>query len=146
MIIFPAYFSGLLAIEICLACFQTFVGSILFIFYFPCVDVFYFLFLAEPYNFSGRRGRKEPEVVAAASLKSLFIENQPYLVRGFSQHETSSKILPLNGVVDSQYTSNLERLRQQQVDSSDNIRSMAEKYRYMRETFRRRLAFGKQIS
>ncbi|KAI4369781.1 hypothetical protein MLD38_018186 [Melastoma candidum] len=97
----------------------------------------------EPYNFSGRRGRKEPEVVAAASLKSLFIENQPYLVRGFSQHELVGKNLPLNGVEDPQYSSNLDRLRQQQVDSSDNIRSMAEKYRFMKETFRRRLAFGK---
>ncbi|KAF2322266.1 hypothetical protein GH714_009861 [Hevea brasiliensis] len=38
----------------------------------------------EPYNYFGRRGRKEPEALAAASLKRLFVENQPYLVGGKS--------------------------------------------------------------
>ncbi|KAG5016851.1 hypothetical protein JHK82_022496 [Glycine max] len=35
---------------------------------------------SEPYDYFGRRGRKEPEALAAASLKRLFVENQPYLV------------------------------------------------------------------
>ncbi|XP_004298031.1 PREDICTED: histone-lysine N-methyltransferase ATX2-like [Fragaria vesca subsp. vesca] len=81
----------------------------------------------EPYNYSCRRGRKEPEAIAAASLKRLFVENQPYLVGGYSQHQFSR----------------LERLKASQLDAPTDILSMAEKYKYMRDTFRKRLAFGK---
>ncbi|XAR58191.1 Histone-lysine N-methyltransferase [Bertholletia excelsa] len=37
---------------------------------------------SEPYNYFGRRGRKEPEALAAASSKRLFVENRPFLVGG----------------------------------------------------------------
>ncbi|KAI5417402.1 hypothetical protein KIW84_042126 [Lathyrus oleraceus] len=67
---------------------------------------------SEPYDYSGRRSRKEPEVLAASSLKRLFVENQPYLVGGHCQHGL------LNDVV----------------DSADNILSVPEKYKYMKET------------
>lgn len=100
----------------------------------PCV---------EPYNYFGRRGRKEPEALAAASLKRLFVENQPYLVSGYSQHEFSGKSLPSNGDVSSKLFSNLQGLKTAQLDAPNNILSMAEKYEYMRNTFRKRLAFGK---
>ncbi|KAI5422212.1 hypothetical protein KIW84_045609 [Lathyrus oleraceus] len=76
---------------------------------------------SEPYDYSGRRGRKEPEVLAASSLKRLFVENQPYLVGGYCQHGL------LNDVV----------------DSADNILSVPEKYKYMKETCWKQLAFGK---
>ena len=36
----------------------------------------FFLFGVEPYSHFGRRGRKEPEALAAASLKRLFVENR----------------------------------------------------------------------
>ncbi|KAL6194170.1 hypothetical protein ACLB2K_035254 [Fragaria x ananassa] len=97
----------------------------------------------EPYNYSCRRGRKEPEAIAAASLKRLFVENQPYLVGGYSQHQLSSNPLPPNGVVGSKFSSRLERLKASQLDAPTDILSMAEKYKYMRDTFRKRLAFGK---
>ncbi|XP_024026210.1 histone-lysine N-methyltransferase ATX1 isoform X1 [Morus notabilis] len=94
---------------------------------------------SEPYNYFGRRGRKEPEALAAASLKRLFVENQPYLVSGHTQHGFGT----FNGVVGSKFCSKLLRLKISQLDPPNNILSMAEKYKYMRETFRKRLAFGK---
>ncbi|KAF5733855.1 histone-lysine N-methyltransferase ATX2-like [Tripterygium wilfordii] len=96
----------------------------------------------EPYNHIGRRGRKEPEALAAASLKRLFVENQPYLVGGHSQHGSAGSTLPSNGAASSKISSSLYRLTPQ-LDAPKNIVSMVEKYNYMRETFRKRLAFGK---
>lgn len=99
----------------------------------------YFHSSVEPYNYFGRRGRKEPEALAAASLKRLFVENQPYLVSGHTQHGFGT----FNGVVGSKFCSSLLRLKISQLDPPNNILSMAEKYKYMRGTFRKRLAFGK---
>lgn len=98
---------------------------------------------AEPYNYFGRRGRKEPEALAAASLKRLFVQNQPYLVGGYSQHAFSGNSLPSSGVIGSKFSSTLQRLKTSELDTPKDIRSMAEKYTYMKETFRKRLAFGK---
>ncbi|CAK7348099.1 unnamed protein product [Dovyalis caffra] len=97
----------------------------------------------EPYNYFGRRGRKEPEALAAASLKRLFVENQPYLVGGYSQHESSGCTLVSNALINSGFSSSLQRLRASQLDAPSNILSMAEKYQHMLQTFRKRLAFGK---
>ncbi|KAK1400556.1 histone-lysine N-methyltransferase ATX2-like [Heracleum sosnowskyi] len=79
----------------------------------------------EPYNYLGRRGRKEPQACGTVSLKRLYVENRPYLVRGFSQHESLTKVVS------------------SQCNTSRSIFSMAEKYSYMKKTFRKRLAFGK---
>ncbi|XP_050258287.1 histone-lysine N-methyltransferase ATX2 isoform X1 [Quercus robur] len=98
---------------------------------------------SEPYNYFGRRGRKEPEALAAASLKRLFVQNQPYLVGGYSQHAFSGNSLPSSGVIGSKFSSTLQRLKTSELDTPKDIRSMAEKYTYMKETFRKRLAFGK---
>ena len=101
--------------------------------------------MIEPYNYFGRRGRKEPEALAAASLKRLFVENQPYLVGGYCQHQSAGITLPSSGVEGSRFSSNLQRLKASQLDAPNNILSMAEKYQYMRQTFRKRLAFGKWV-
>ncbi|KAG6667557.1 hypothetical protein CIPAW_01G108600 [Carya illinoinensis] len=97
----------------------------------------------EPYNYFGRRGRKEPEALAAASLKRLFVQNQPYLVNGYGQHTFSGNLSSSNGLIGFMFSSTLQRLKSSQLNAPNNILSMAEKYRYMRETFRKRLAFGK---
>lgn len=81
--------------------------------------------LIEPYDYFGRRGRKEPEVVGAASLKRAYMENRPYLVGGFCHHESLSNVSSSHSVAHT------------------SIFSMSEKYIYMRTTFRKRLAFGK---
>lgn len=93
------------------------------------------MFHTEPYNYFGRRGRKEPEALAAASLKRLFVENQPYLVTGYNQHELFGNLSASTKVNISKYSTH--------DDGSDNISSMLEKYKFMRDTFRKRLAFGK---
>ncbi|XP_074264191.1 histone-lysine N-methyltransferase ATX2-like [Silene latifolia] len=90
----------------------------------------------EPYDYSGRRGRKEPEILAAASVKRLYLENKPYLVGGFSQHESLTDIIGSKFCVEIQ-----NRISNQ--GGSQSILSMADKYEYMRKTFRKRLAFGK---
>ncbi|XP_009802433.1 histone-lysine N-methyltransferase ATX2-like [Nicotiana sylvestris] len=97
---------------------------------------------SEPYNYFGRRGRKEPEVLTAASLKRLYVENRPYLVGGHSQHEQLSDTLS-SSFAGSKYTVDLQKLKCSLLDVSRSILSMVEKYNYMKETFRKRLAFGK---
>ena len=89
--------------------------------------------MVEPYNYLGRRGRKEPEALASSSSKRLFVENQPYIVGGYSRHEFST----------------YERIRGSKVSqiiTPSKILSMAEKYKYMKETYRKRLAFGKHFN
>ncbi|KAL1323025.1 hypothetical protein HN51_068043 [Arachis hypogaea] len=94
---------------------------------------------SEPYDYFGRRGRKEPEVLAAASSKRLFVENQPYLIGGYCQHGLSNELEPSGRGVCPQ----VHRLRTSLGDDSGDILSISEKYKYMRKTFRKRLAFGK---
>lgn len=97
--------------------------------YVICISAFWCLLeiWSEPYDYFGRRGRKEPEALAAASLKRVYVENRPYLVGGFCQHDTVANINK-NLMLDA-----------------ESIVSMSEKYIYMRKTFRKRLAFGKQL-
>ncbi|TYI06488.1 hypothetical protein ES332_A10G163200v1 [Gossypium tomentosum] len=97
----------------------------------------------EPYSHFGRRGRKEPEALAAASLKRLFVENQPYLVGCCCQHGMSGSTVPNNRVSGIKFSFSLNKLKAPQLDAPNNILSVAEKYDYMKQTFRKRLAFGK---
>ncbi|GMI70467.1 Arabidopsis TRITHORAX 2, SET DOMAIN PROTEIN 30 [Hibiscus trionum] len=97
----------------------------------------------EPYSHFGRRGRKEPEALAAASLKRSFVENQPYLVGGFCQHAMSGTTVPNNRVNGIKFSFSLNKLKAPQHAAPNNILSVAEKYDYMRQTIRKRLAFGK---
>lgn len=89
----------------------------------------------EPYDYFGRRGRKEPEVLAAASLKRAYVENIPYLVGGFCHYEDT--------VANSGFSFGCGKLKNLLLDDQTSIVSMSEKYIYMRTTFRKRLAFGK---
>ncbi|KAE8673867.1 Histone-lysine N-methyltransferase ATX1 [Hibiscus syriacus] len=97
----------------------------------------------EPYSHFGRRGRKEPEALAAASLKRLFVENQPYLVGGFCQHAMSGTTVPSNSVYCIKFSFSLDKLKGPQLNAPNNVLSVAEKYDYMRQTIQKRLAFGK---
>ncbi|KAL7209322.1 hypothetical protein ACSBR1_030952 [Camellia fascicularis] len=98
---------------------------------------------SEPYNYFGRRGRKEPEALAAVSLKRLFVENRPYLIGGCCQHDALRNTLSSAALSGSKFSFGLQKLKTYQLDAPKSIISMAEKYKYMRETFRKRLAFGK---
>lgn len=98
---------------------------------------------AEPYDYFGRRGRKEPEALAAASLKRLFVENQPYLVGGYCQHGLPNNLEPSGRGVCPKFFCSQQRLRTSLADASNSVLSIAEKYKYMRETFRKQLTFGR---
>ncbi|KAJ6845956.1 putative histone-lysine N-methyltransferase ATX2 [Iris pallida] len=95
----------------------------------------------EPYNFFGRRGQKEPQILAAASVKRLFIENRPYLVGG-PRHDGNPSGSCCSESVQTNSASDVAKLINQH-ETFANISSMAEKYENMKATFRKRLAFGK---
>ncbi|CAL5090627.1 unnamed protein product [Urochloa decumbens] len=90
----------------------------------------------EPYNFHRRRGQKQPQVMATASLKRLYVENRPYIVSGYCQNRvgnhTCSESLQSAGLSDAV-----------QQEAFGNVSSMVEKYTSMKATFRKRLTFGK---
>uniref|UniRef100_A0A0D9XB32 Histone-lysine N-methyltransferase n=1 Tax=Leersia perrieri TaxID=77586 RepID=A0A0D9XB32_9ORYZ len=90
----------------------------------------------EPYNFHGRRGQKQPQVMATASVKRLYVENRPYIVSGFCQnkvgYDATSEPIQSVGSLDVAHH-----------EAVGSVSSMVEKYRSMKATFRRRLAFGK---
>ncbi|KAL8136520.1 hypothetical protein V2J09_002521 [Rumex salicifolius] len=97
----------------------------------------------EPYDYFGRRGRKEPEVLAAASVKRLFLKNEPYLVSGYCLHESLMHMSSGDEVLaGSKFSPDLQK-DQNCIPGSQSVHSMAEKYECMRQTFRKRLAFGK---
>ncbi|KAG1364351.1 Histone-lysine N-methyltransferase TRX1 [Cocos nucifera] len=95
---------------------------------------------SEPYNFSWRRGQKQPQVLAAASVKRLFIENRPYLASGYRQNGLGCGP---SGNESLQTTCLFDAPKLGTSHHEGNISSMAEKYKNMKETFRKRLAFGK---
>lgn len=90
----------------------------------------------EPYNFHRRRGQQQPQVTATASVKRLYVENMPYIVSGYCQNKVGcdTSCEPIQSVA-------LLDAASQEV--SVNVSSMAEKYKSMKATFRKRLAFGK---
>ncbi|XP_073053542.1 histone-lysine N-methyltransferase ATX2-like [Primulina eburnea] len=96
----------------------------------------------EPYSSLKRRGRNEPEVLASASSKRLYLENSPYLVGGYSPHMPfrNKSSCALDG---SKYTVDLQKLQMHQLDPSSEMLLVSDKYKFMRDTFRKRLAFGK---
>ncbi|XP_043715502.1 histone-lysine N-methyltransferase ATX2-like [Telopea speciosissima] len=97
----------------------------------------------EPYDFCTRRGRKAPEALAAASLKRLYVENRPYLVTGYCQNGSFGNVPSSNQLTAPRFSSILQNSRTFQLENPKNILSVAEKYQYMRETFKKRLTFGK---
>eukprot|EP01018_Ginkgo_biloba_P036073 Gb_27375 [translate_table: standard] len=105
----------------------------------------------EPYNLSGRRGRKEPEALVAASSKRLFVENRPYFVSGcrkngpWAEVQVNAEAVMEGSCVRGSYLPVLESARQYSTkpQSEVSLSSMSDKYEHMRATFRKRLAFGK---
>lgn len=71
------------------------------------------------------------------------MEDQPYLVGGYSQHVSAGRTLSSNGIVGFRISPRLQKLKASQLDAPIDILSVVEKYEYMKQTFRKRLAFGK---
>ncbi|CAM0950725.1 unnamed protein product [Alopecurus aequalis] len=90
----------------------------------------------EPYNFHRRRGQQQPQATATASVKRLYVENMPYIVSGYRQNkvgcDTSCEPIQAVGALDAASQ-----------EATVNVSSMVGKYKSMKATFRRRLAFGK---
>ncbi|GAB4858033.1 Mn(2+) transporter atx2 [Ancistrocladus abbreviatus] len=97
----------------------------------------------EPYDYFGRRGRKEPEVLAAASVKRSFLENRPYVVGGYCRHERLVHISSEDDLLMGSKFSFVPQDNRSSVPDVPQCTSMADKYKHMRETFMRRLTFGK---
>ncbi|PIN18060.1 Histone-lysine N-methyltransferase [Handroanthus impetiginosus] len=97
---------------------------------------------SEPYDFLRRRGRNGPGVPAASS-KRLYVENQPHLLGGCSPHMPLWNKMSSTEPGGSKYSVDLQKLQISQLNPSGKILSVADKYNYMRDTFRKRLAFGK---
>ncbi|KAL3621646.1 hypothetical protein CASFOL_036558 [Castilleja foliolosa] len=96
----------------------------------------------EPCIFPKRRGIYDPEVSDAA-LKRLYVENHPYLVGGCTPRMPLWNKMSSDEFGGSKYSVHLQKLQISQLDPSGKIISLADKYNYMRDTFRRRLAIGK---
>lgn len=97
----------------------------------------------EPYSYFKKIGRKETEVCDAAS-KRLYVENKPYLVGGCTPHMLTANEISSCALAGSKYSVDLQKLKCSQFNPPRNFHSMAEKYEYMGETFKKRLAFGKE--
>ncbi|XP_021733247.1 histone-lysine N-methyltransferase ATX1-like [Chenopodium quinoa] len=94
----------------------------------------------EPYDYSARRGRKEPEILAA---KRSFLLNMPHLVGCYYVHEILARMAVEDNMDNgSKSTPVIQNVSSNQ-EALPSILSMADKYRYMRETSRKRLSFGK---
>lgn len=104
-----------------------------------------FHYCSEPYDFVGRRGRKEPAALTAVSGKQLFVENRPYLVSGYRQNGSLSNPPSCNELVLKSFSSRLQKMKAPQSDTPMSFDSKAEKYQYMRKTFKKRLAFGEHL-
>ena len=106
---------------------------------------------SEPYNAAARRGRREPEALAAALAKRLFVENLPYRVTGCRRN------LPLKiaGFSDGVSLWSLHwegvnrggdtrRAPTPSMSSEDvEVLSMSDKFRRMKSSVSQRLLFGK---
>jgi hypothetical protein len=112
----------------------------------------------EPYNAAARRGRREPEALAAALAKRLFVENLPYVVSGCQHGPPKRPTSPRGGSLWSWHwetqkagppltpTVDLPISISSPADSEDVgevVLSMSEKFRHMRSSVNQRLTFGK---
>lgn len=91
--------------------------------------------------FPKNRGGNEPEA-PGAPFKRLYLENVPHLPGGSRPHMPLWNKISSNELGVSKYPE-LQGLRLSQLQPSGEILSVADKYNFMRDTFRKRLAFGK---
>lgn len=109
---------------------------------------------SEPYHAAARRGRREPEALAAALAKRLFVENLPYRVSGCRQNPPLKTAGCSNGA--SMWSLHWEGVSKGPLDAAApttltptksaedvEILSMSDKFRRMKSTLGQRLVFGK---
>ena len=96
-----------------------------------------------PYNHACRRGQREPDAIAAALAKRLFVSKTPYLISAARQY--SSTLLPAT----QQHTSEQAFLQQQSSKwqalghGHAVVKTQTERFKEMQLTVARRLTCGK---
>ncbi|XP_047983094.1 histone-lysine N-methyltransferase ATX2-like isoform X1 [Salvia hispanica] len=89
------------------------------------------------------RKKREKNGQDGPSSKRLYVENVPHIPGGFSHHMPLWNKTSSNEPGSSKHSVDLLELRSLQLKSSREFLSVADKYNHMRETYRRRLAYGK---
>ncbi|KAH6778423.1 trithorax-like protein 2 [Perilla frutescens var. hirtella] len=97
---------------------------------------------AEIYDWRKNRGNNGLDVPGPSS-KRLYVENVPHLPGGFSHHLSLGNKMSSTKHVGSKHSVDLQKLRILQLEPAGEILSVADKYNNMRQTFRKRLGFGK---
>lgn len=102
-----------------------------------------FFSLLEIYDWQKKREQKGKDV-SGPSSKRFYVEKVPHIPGGFSRH-----MFPWNKSSDepggSKHSVDLQNLRSEQLEPSEEILSVADKYNDMRRTYKRRLVFGKHF-
>ncbi|XP_057779288.1 histone-lysine N-methyltransferase ATX2-like [Salvia miltiorrhiza] len=94
----------------------------------------------EIYDYTKKRANNGQD---GPSSKRLYVENVPHIPGGFSRHMSLWNKMCSNEPGTSKHSVDLLKLRSLQLQPSGEILSVADKYNYMRQTYRRRLAYGK---
>ncbi|KAG6419853.1 hypothetical protein SASPL_116365 [Salvia splendens] len=94
----------------------------------------------EIYDYRKKRAKNGQD---GPSSKRLYVENVPHIPGGFSHHMPLWNKTSSNEPGSSKHSVDLLELRSLQLKSSREFLSVADKYNHMRETYRRRLAYGK---
>lgn len=102
----------------------------------------FFFSLLEIYDWKMKR-EKNGKDASGPSSKRLYVENVPQIPGGFSRHMYPWNKMSSDEPGGSKHSVDLQNLRSAQLEPSEEILSVADKYNNMRLTYRRRLVFGK---
>ncbi|KAG6422852.1 hypothetical protein SASPL_113234 [Salvia splendens] len=94
----------------------------------------------EIYDYRKKRAKNGQD---GPSSKRLYVENVPHIPGGFSHHMPLWNKTSSSEPGGSKHSVDLLELRSLQLKSSREFLSVADKYNHMKETYRRRLAYGK---
>lgn len=94
-----------------------------------------------PYNHACRRGQREPDAIAAALAKRLFVSKTPYLISAAQQH--GSTLLPATQVHTSEQAFLEQQSSKSQFLGHVVVKTQTERFKEMQLTVARRLTCGK---
>ncbi|KAG6419859.1 hypothetical protein SASPL_116371 [Salvia splendens] len=94
----------------------------------------------EIYDYRKKRAKNGQD---GPSSKRLYVENVPHIPGGFSHHMPLWNKMSSSEPGGSKHSVDLLELKNLQLKSSREFLSVADKYNHMKETYRRRLAYGK---
>ena len=96
-----------------------------------------------PYNHACRRGQQEPDAIAAALAKRLFVSKTPYLL-GAARHHSRSSLPVTRAHADEQPFSGQQSSTGQDLsDGQSQVKTQTERFKEMQQTVASRLTCGK---